>query len=88
MAKSPPAPIYVTGEARARFANSSIDGLLHNFSVGDVRSVVIATVWCDGETGSDWHVEDDEQKTKMIQQLERTLRILRGEEPSPPYQGD
>ena len=80
-------PVYVTSDARARFANSTIDGLIRNFAIGDIRSVSILTVWCDGEVGGDYHIEDAEQKAKLIAQYERMLRILKGEEPAPPYLG-
>jgi len=50
-------PIVVTGDARTRFANSELAGLIRNFGVGDIRSVSISTVWCDGEVGGSYHVK-------------------------------
>lgn len=76
---------YVTSDDRANFANNSIAGLIRNFSIGDIRTVAILTVWGDGEVGGDYHVESEADKAKLIGQFERMLRILRGEEPSPPY---
>jgi hypothetical protein len=78
-------PVSITSDARARFANARIAGLLRNFGIGDIRSVSISTVWCNGVTGGSYHVEDAEQKAKLIAQLERVLRILKGEEPAQPF---
>jgi hypothetical protein len=74
----------ITSDDRARFANNSINWLLHNFARGAIRSVVIATVWSDGEKGGDYHLEQSDHG-KMIKLLERVPRILRGDEPAPPY---
>jgi hypothetical protein len=76
-------PVFVTSDARAKFANSEIAGLIRNFGIGDIRSVSISTVWSDGEVGGSYHVEGDD-KVNLIAQLERALRVLRGEETSRP----
>ena len=71
-------PIIVTSDARARFANSQLAGLVHNFAICDIRSVSISKVWCDGVTGGSYHVEGGD-RAKMIAHLEKVLAILRGE---------
>jgi hypothetical protein len=80
-------PTYFTSDKRASFANDSIAGLIRNFAIGDIRTVSICTVWSDGEVGGDYHIESASDKAKLIAQFERMLRILRGEEKSPPYAG-
>jgi hypothetical protein len=80
-------PVFITSDDRARFANNSINGLIRNFGIGDIRTVSILTVWCDGEVGGDYHIESPADKAKLIAQYERMLRVLRGEEPGGPYPG-
>jgi hypothetical protein len=76
--------MIITGDDRARFANSELAGLVRNFGIGDIRSVSISTVWCDGVAGGSYHVEGGD-RAKMIAQLEKVLAILRGELEAPPF---
>jgi hypothetical protein len=68
---------FVTSDERAHFANTELNGLIRNFAVGDIRSVMIVTHWSDGEVGGSWHLEGDDAKAELLAHAEKMIAIIK-----------
>lgn len=67
---------YVMNSARAKYARSEIEGLIRNFGIGDIRSVVITSAWSDGVGGCTWHVENEKDKEILTQYLRNAITAI------------
>jgi hypothetical protein len=67
--------MFITSDERAHFANNELTGLIRNFAVGDIRSVMIVTTWADGEVGGAYHIGGD--KAKLLAHAEKMIGVIK-----------
>jgi hypothetical protein len=71
--------IFITSDARAKFAGPEhIGPLVERFAAGDIRSVLVATIWADDVPGGDFHIEPGD-RPKLVRHLRRILTDLEGD---------